>query len=163
VPLERCFGAIFARLWTVRKEDVQSKVASLKTVARSGVAGLAATAADLATLAILVELAHWHARTANIPALLVGGIVNFVGNRSYAFHARAGNAAKQAVGYSVVEGVALGLNGLLYEAALRLIPSAESVFWLVRLLTTSVVFLAWSFPLWRRVFRVRNKRPPLEQ
>ena len=147
----------------MRKLDFGRHLKELKTVARSGVAGLAATAADMATLTALVEFAHWHARSANIPALLVGGVVNFVGNRTYAFHARAGSATKQAIGYSAVEGVALGLNGVLYEAVLRLFPSSESLFWLVRLLTTCVVFLAWSYPLWRRVFRVRERQPPLAQ
>ena len=123
---------------------------------RSAAAGLAATGADLATLSILVVGAHWPPRLANVPALLVGGIVNFVGNRVYAFHARGGNAALQAAGFTVVELVALALNGVLYDAVLRLVPAAGSVFWLVRLLTTNVVFLFWSYPLWHKVFRVKH-------
>jgi putative flippase GtrA len=128
----------------------------LMRMVRSAAAGLAATGADLATLSVLVLGAHWAPRSANVPALLVGGIVNFVGNRVYAFHAREGNAALQAAGFTAVELVALALNGLLYDAVLRLIPAAAVVFWLVRLLTTNVVFLFWSYPLWHRVFRVRH-------
>jgi putative flippase GtrA len=41
-----------------------------KTMARSAVAGLAATGADLATLSFLVLVAHWSPRAANVPALL---------------------------------------------------------------------------------------------
>ena len=123
---------------------------------RSAAAGLAATGADLATLSILVVSAHWAPRSANVPALIVGGVVNFVGNRVYAFHAREGNAALQAAGFTAVELVALALNGILYDTVLRLIPAAASVFWLVRLLTTNVVFLFWSYPLWHKVFSVRH-------
>ena len=126
---------------------------------RSALAGLAATAADLATLSGLVVLAHWSPRAANVPALIVGGVVNFVGNRVYAFHAREGNVAVQAIGYTAVELVALALNGLLYEAILRWVPATTEIFWLVRLLTTNVVFLLWSYPLWHHVFRVQRQRP----
>jgi putative flippase GtrA len=125
----------------------------LKRLLRSGAAGLAATGADLATLALLVAVASWTPREANVPALIVGGIVNFVGNRVYAFHAREGNAAVQAVGYTAVEGVALILNGILYDFVLREIPGIAVVYWLVRLLTTNLIFLVWSYPLWHFVFR----------
>jgi putative flippase GtrA len=131
----------------------------LKTLIRSCAAGLAATGADMVTLTLLVGVAHWQPRSANVPALVVGGVVNFVGNRHYAFHAREGNAAKQALGFSVVEVIALGLNGLLYDLVLRLVPAATGVYWLVRLATTNAVFLLWSYPLWRRVFRVRSPAP----
>jgi putative flippase GtrA len=122
---------------------------------RAGIAGIAATAADLLTLTLLVSVAHVHARAASIPALVVGGIVNFLGNRHYAFRARAGNVGKQAVGYTAVELVALALNGLLYDTVLRALPAAVNVYWLVRLCTSNAVFLGWSYPLWQRVFRVR--------
>jgi putative flippase GtrA len=128
----------------------------LKTLLRSCAAGLAATGADLLTLSLLVTVAHWAPRDANVPALMVGGVANFLGNRSYAFHAQEGNAARQAIGYTAVELVALALNGILYDAVLRLVPVASEIFWLVRLLTTNAVFLLWSYPLWRLVFRVRR-------
>lgn len=121
---------------------------------RAGVAGVAATGSDLATLALLVSVLHVDARMANIPALLVGGIVNFLANRHYAFRAAAGHVGKQAVGYTAVELVALALNGLLYDTVLRAVPGAVHLYWLVRLATSHAVFLGWSYPLWRRVFRV---------
>jgi putative flippase GtrA len=91
--------------------------------------------------------------------LILGGIVNFVGNRDYVFRARTGNMAKQAAGYVAVELVALALNGIAYDTVLRAIPEAAHDFWLVRLATTNLVFLAWSYPLWRKVFRVRAPAP----
>jgi len=121
---------------------------------RAGVAGLAATGADLATLTVLVSLLHLDARQANLPALVVGGIVNFLGNRHFAFRAQDGHVGKQAAGYTAVEIVALALNGILYDAVLRAFPAAAGAYWLVRLATSHAVFLGWSYPLWRHVFRV---------
>jgi putative flippase GtrA len=123
---------------------------------RAGIAGIAATASDLVTLALLVSVLHVDPRVANVPALVVGGVVNFLGNRHFAFRARAGHVGKQAVGYTAVELVALALNGLLYDTVLRLVPAARPLYWLVRLATSNAVFLGWSYPLWGRVFRVQR-------
>lgn len=120
---------------------------------RAGVAGVAATGSDLASLALLVSVFHVDPRVANLPALIVGGIVNFLGNRHFAFRARDGHLGKQAAGYTAVELVALAMNGLLYDAVLRAEPQASHLYWLVRLVTSHLVFLLWSYPLWRRVFR----------
>jgi len=120
---------------------------------RAGVAGLAATLADLAVLALLVSLGHIDARIASLPALVVGGVVNFIGNRHFAFRASAGSLIRQAGLYAVVEILALAFNGLLYDFILRTIPGAPRAYVLVRLLTSHLVFLAWSYPLWRIVFR----------
>jgi putative flippase GtrA len=122
---------------------------------RAGIAGLAATGTDLATLALLVSVFHADARIASVPALVAGGVVNFLGNRHFAFRARpgrAGDIGKQAAGYTAVELVALMLNGLAYDTVLRLVPGARNVYWLVRLATSHAVFLGWSYPLWRHVF-----------
>jgi putative flippase GtrA len=151
-----CTG--LARLLWLGGHVLKSAFGRLGRLLRAGIAGLVATGADVATLSILVGAAHWAPRTANVPALAVGAVVNFIGNRDFAFRARQGHVGKQALGYSVVEIVALGLNGLLYDTVLRVFPVASHVFWLVRLGTTNLVFLVWSYPLWAKVFRVRN--PP---
>ena len=129
----------------------------LKQLLRAGVAGIAATAVDLATLAVLVSLLRVDARLANLPALVAGGVANFVGNRHFAFRAREGSFARQALGYTVVELAALAFNGLLYDMVLRSVPAAAHAYWAVRLVTSHVVFLCWSYPLWRRVFSVRRE------
>lgn len=129
---------------------------------RAGVAGLAATGSDLAALAILVSVLHVDPRIANIPALLVGGVVNFIGNRHFAFQAREGSLVRQAVLYTLVEVFALAANALLYDTVLRTWPDARHAYWLVRLATSHVVFLAWSYPLWRRVFTTQALGPNRE-
>ena len=120
---------------------------------RAVLAGSAATLADLAVLAILVSGLHLDPRVANVPALVAGGVVNFLGNRHFAFRATEGSLVKQAVGYGAVELVALGLNGVLYDIAMQALHGHPGWYAPVRLVTSHLVFLAWSYPLWRLVFR----------
>lgn len=120
---------------------------------RATLAGAAATLTDLAVLALLVSCLGVAPRVANVPALVAGGIVNFLGNRHFAFRAAHGSLAKQAVGYGVVELVALALNGVLFDLVMRALHDPPGWYALVRLATSNVVFLAWSYPLWRIVFR----------
>lgn len=124
---------------------------------RSFLAGGAATLADIAVLALLVNVLGASPRLANFPALVAGGVVNFLGNRHFAFRATEGSLARQATLYTLVEIVALVLNGVLFDVVVRLPPIApHAAAWVVpvRLATSNLVFLAWSYPLWRLVFRV---------
>jgi putative flippase GtrA len=127
-------------------------LARVARLVRAAIAGGIATLVDVGTLALLVSGAHLDPRAASIPALLAGGVANFVGNRHYAFRAQRGSLARQAFLYTVVEAIALALNALLYDAVLRGWPAMRGVYWAVRLATSHLVFLAWSYPLWRRVF-----------
>jgi putative flippase GtrA len=131
---------------------VRLSYSRLFELVRAGAAGILATGADLMVLALLVSVLHWDARAASIPALVAGGVVNFVGNRHFAFGAARGPFVRQAVGYTAVELIALALNGVFYDAVMRAFPSAAQVYWAVRLATSHLVFFAWSYPLWRRVF-----------
>lgn len=124
---------------------------------RAGAAGLFATAADLVTLTVLVSGLRVSPHVANVPALLSGGVANFVGNRRFAFRARTEPLGRQVAGYVLVELVALALNGWLFELALRLFPGATHAYWALRLVTSHIVFLLWSYPLWCFVFRVRQR------
>lgn len=124
-------------------------------VLRALLAGGAATLADLAVLALLVSAVGLSPRVASIPALLVGGVVNFLGNRHFAFRASRGSLARQAALYTMVELLALAANGVLFDLVMRALPVGLAwSYVLVRLVTSHVVFLAWSYPLWRLVFRV---------
>lgn len=131
---------------------MRSHASRLFELLRAGAAGIAATAVDIGTLAFFVAVLHFDARAASIPALVAGGVANFIGNRHFAFRAKGGDLGRQAIGYTVVEVVALALNGVLYDVVLRSFPVAAHAYWAVRLVTSHVVFLAWSYPLWRRVF-----------
>jgi putative flippase GtrA len=124
---------------------------------RSLLAGGMATLADLATLFVLVTLLRIPAHAANVPALLAGAAVQFFANRHFVFRAGSGALARQAVLFVVVEGVALLLSGFLFDRAMHVTP--ESLYAVVRLVTSNVVFVFFSYPLWRFVFRT-NKTPP---
>ncbi len=119
---------------------------------RSGAAGILATGVDLAVLFVLSQALHLGPRAASIPALVAGGVANFFGNRHFAFRATSGPLAKQAALYTIVEVVALVLNGLLYDAVLRAFPAASPLYLGVRIVTSHLVFLGFSYPLWRRIF-----------
>lgn len=135
------------------------------TFLRATLSGGLATLADLGVLSVLVSLLHVPARAASVPALLVGGIVNFIGNRTFAFREKgkvSGSLPRQVVLYGVVEIVALLLSALLFDAALRHVHIAQNIYPLVRLATGSIVFFLWSYPLWKRIFRNKEAAAALQ-
>lgn len=125
---------------------------NLGDLLRSLLAGGAATLSDLFTLTVAVHAFHLAPRVASVPALVVGGVVNFYGNRTFAFRATSGALRRQAILYAITELIALGLNGMSFDAVMRaLSPSGIGVM-IARLVTQNAVFLLWSYPVWRRVF-----------
>lgn len=120
---------------------------------RSGAAGLLATGVDLVVLYLLSSAVHLGPRLSSVPALVAGGVANFFGNRHFAFRATSGPLARQAALYTIVEVAALALNGLLYDGVLRAFPAAAPLYLGVRIVTSHLVFLGFSYPLWRRIFR----------
>ncbi len=124
-------------------------------ILRAFLAGGAATLADVAVLALLVSVVGLAPSVASAPALLVGGIVNFVANRHFAFRAAHGSLARQAMLYGVVEIGTLAANGVLFAIAMKLLPHGLAWAYVpVRLVISHLVFLGWSYPMWRFVFRV---------
>ena len=120
---------------------------------RSAAAGAAATLVDLAFLTGLVSLAGMSPHAASVPALVLGNVVTFFGQKYFAFQGQRAHAAGQAVRFVLVEGGGFVLNVLLFELVLRLLPGATLHYALTRLLTTNAVWLLYSFPLWHLVFR----------
>ena len=124
-------------------------------ILRAFVAGGAATLSDVAVLALLVTVFGVAPAVASTPALLVGGVVNFIANRHFAFRAAHGSLARQAALYAVVEVGTLVANGVLFAVALKVLPHGLAWAYVpVRLVTSHLVFLGWSYPMWRSVFRV---------
>jgi putative flippase GtrA len=125
----------------------------MRTLIRSSIAGGAATAVDLVVLFACIHVLGWSPRVASVPALLAGGFVNFHGNRHFAFRATAGRVERQAALFILGELVTLTLNGILYDLAVRTLHPGIGGAMVIRLVTQNMVFLAWSFPIWRLVFR----------
>jgi putative flippase GtrA len=126
---------------------------SVLTFLRSLLAGGAATLADLATIGVLVGLAHVDPRVANVPALVVGAVVQFFGNRHFAFRAAKAPMRRQAALFAATEAIAFALNATLYHLVASAIVLGPTRALVARAVTTNIVFLAWSYPAFRRVFR----------
>jgi putative flippase GtrA len=139
----------------MKPDDAATGWRRLLSFARSLVAGAAATIADLSVLALAVGVLGLSARVANVPALLVGALVQFIGNRRFAFaRAAEGSMTRQLAGFALVEIVALGLNGVVYDAIAQRVTLQTVSAVLVRCAVSFVVYVAWSYPLFCRVFRV---------
>jgi putative flippase GtrA len=124
-------------------------------LARSGAAGAGASIADLAVLTGLVQLAAFSPRAASVPALVTGGVVMFFGQKYIAFRNRAGSMARELLLFTVVQIGGLLLTGLLFDFVLHTLPALSRYYVPVRLVTTNLVWLLYSFPLWHWVFRAK--------
>jgi len=132
-------------------------LARFATFLRSLLTGGAATLVDVALLFILTSTFAFSPRAANVPALLAGALVQFFGNRHFAFRAGAGRVGRQAFLFALTEIVSLALNAIAYDAVARAIPLSPPAAALARAMTTNLVFLLWSYPVWRCVFRADTR------
>lgn len=121
---------------------------------RSAGAGAISTAVDLTAITLLVEVAKWSTRAANVPALVLGGITMFIGQKYFAFRAQ-GDVKKEMALFVLVQAGALFLNGFLFDLAVRSSPLLAKYYLLVRMAVGNVVWLGYSFPLWHLVFKQR--------
>ena len=124
-------------------------------LARSLVAGAAATLADLGALAVLVSVAGLAPRVASLPALVAGGAVQFFGNRRWVFRAENGSLPRQVILFVLVEAIALGLNALFYDGAMHAV--SPHLYLAARLVTSNLVYVIWSYPMWHFVFGVERR------
>lgn len=118
---------------------------------RSSFVGILATVADFAVLEICVRLLHIEPSTSKIFSFLVGLAVQFFGNRTFAFHATGGSLRRQALLFCAVESITLTLNWLLFRFLIR---SLHLPIELANLIVTFVIYVGFSYPAWRIVFRV---------
>ncbi|MCA9624494.1 MAG: GtrA family protein [Myxococcales bacterium] len=121
-----------------------------KVKAKSALVGVVATLADLAMLALLVEVIGIAPRLASAPALLLGVLVQFLGNKVFAFEDRSRAWARQGLLFGLVEIGALALNALLFD---RLVALTGIPYLPARLLVGGTVYFGFSLPLWSRIFR----------
>lgn len=119
---------------------------------RASLVGLVATAVDLFALAALVELGRLSPALANVPALLAGLLVQFLGCRYVVFAGSRQPLAHQLVGFAAAEAGALALNAALFHVLVSWTPIPYA---LARPAGQLVVFVAFSFPAWSRVFAAK--------
>ena len=123
------------------------------TLRRSALIGIAATLADLAMLALLVHGLGVAPGWANVPALTLGLVIQFVGNKFWAFKDRSLDPSALAVqgsAFLVVEVVAFLLNaGLFHVFAVMLgVPALVA-----RVVASAAVYFGFSYRFWTKIFR----------
>ncbi|MCI0640237.1 MAG: GtrA family protein [Gemmataceae bacterium] len=122
---------------------------------RSSLVGLCATASDLGTLCLLIYVFGVPDQIANVPSLIPGLVVMFIGNKYFAFEDRSRAIVRQGSLFFAIELVAFGLNALLFFL-IRHWFDIHPI--LARILGSNVVYLGFSFPLWSLlVFRAGRK------
>ena len=147
-PLEK-IGTPIA-LCTGMSEAKSSAASRLRQWVRSLGVGGVATTVDLSVVLLLVEVMGMDPVYANVPALLGGAAVQFIGCRHLVFQATTGPLRRQLVEFGVVELGTLALNGIGFHllVTLTLIPYA-----IARVGVSFLVFNGFSHPLWTLVFR----------
>lgn len=114
--------------------------------------GAVATLVDLVVLTLLVEVVGLPPAAANVPALALGLVTQFVGNKWLAFRDPSHAWLQQGAAFLAVEAGAFLLNALGFAAALALsVPYLPA-----RILSQALVYLGFSLPCWRRIFTVRR-------
>jgi putative flippase GtrA len=131
------------------KPPAEPLLTRIARFARSVVTGSVATLVDFVTLTALVELAHLPPVRANVPALLAGAAVQFLGNRFMVFEGRHRPVGPQLVGFALVEVGTLTCNAAGFHLLVSLTRIPYPV---ARLLCSFLVYSFFSYPLWKRVF-----------
>jgi putative flippase GtrA len=113
---------------------------------RSQIASLTATAADFASLIVLVEIAHFWYVAATAAAALVGAIINFFFGRHWSFLADHQAVRGQAVRYAAVAALSLVLNSL----GVYLLTDYLTIHYPIsKAITALLVGVLFNFPLHR--------------
>jgi putative flippase GtrA len=142
---------------------------------RSAGVGAVATLVDLSALQLLVHALSFSPEQANLPALLLGVATQFFGTKLFAFKSPAHGArlgagrrirrrelwrrrgsgtpaaglAVQGGRFLLVEAGAIALNAIAFALLIRLTPLP---LFAARLAGSSLVYFAYSYPLWDRIF-----------
>jgi putative flippase GtrA len=125
--------------------------AKVSKLLRSAGVGAMATLVDLSALQLLVHALSFTPAQANLPALLLGVATQFFGSKLFAFKSPAHGArlAVQGGRFLLVEAGAIALNALAFALLIRLTPLPLVV---ARIAGSSLVYFAYSYPLWDRIF-----------
>lgn len=127
------------------------------TLIRSLLVGVAATVVDVAALFLLVRVLGLHPTAANVPALLLGVTLQFLGNKLWAFQDRSRAYVRQGSLFALVEAGTFVLNALAYHV---FVAWMGIDYLLARPLGTFLVYAGFSYPLWARIFRAPERAAP---
>jgi putative flippase GtrA len=121
---------------------------------KSVVTGIAASVVDMALLVVLVEWFHISPPTANLPALIIGSAIQFLGNRHVVFDfEHKVKLHHQMTLFALTEGASFALNaGAFY----LVIHGTRIPYFIARPVISLCVFAGFSFPVWGRIFREKK-------
>lgn len=123
---------------------------------RSLAVGVIATLADVAVLHLFVRFGGLAPTVANVPSLLVGIALQFLGNKYWAFADGSRRVLRQSALFALVEAGTLVLNAAAFHA---LVAWASVPYLAARPLGSFAVYALFSYPLWARVFSAPEARP----
>ena len=123
------------------------------TFIRSALVGIVATVVDVGALALLIHVAGLTPVQANVPALVLGVVIQYLGNKYIAFGDPSRNHLRQGGLFLLVEAGTMLLNVLGFHLLVTLTPLP---YYVVRPVVTLAVYCGFSFPLWTRIFRRRR-------
>jgi putative flippase GtrA len=117
--------------------------------ARACIVGSGATLVDVSVLTTCIRIAGMAPTSARVPALLAGASVQFFGNRTFTFRARAGRIGRQAQLFVCAEAITLALNwGVFHFLATRVHFAPPEV---LSFAGTFIVFVTFAYPVRRLV------------
>lgn len=118
---------------------------------RSSAVGIVATIGDMAVLELCMRVIGLGRVTSKIFSLAVGTSIQFFGSRYFAFRAQEGRIERQVRLFVVVEFCAYWITVLVFKGFVDVLHVPAEV---ANLLSGSVAYFGFSYPLWRWVFRV---------
>ena len=121
----------------------------IRTLTRSASVGLVATGLDFLALVILVGGFGLPPRIASLPALSLGVVAQFVGNKWIAFRDPSRDWFRQAACFLAIELLGLACNAVCFD---RLLVFSHLPYVVCRVLSTSIVYFGVCLPLWSRLF-----------
>jgi putative flippase GtrA len=128
-------------------------VERVKRIGRSTLVGLVATVLDMVVFELCTRVARLDSRFAAALAVAVGTTTQFIGSRYFAFRAQKGRVARQMKWFLLAEFVGywltVGTFTLLRAGLPAMVPNEVP-----KLLSGSLVYFGFSYPIWRKVFRV---------
>ena len=139
-------------MWVNRRHLWLDKVLRF---AKSALVGAMATLVDLAVLELLSRVFDVDPTHAKIPALLTGLCVQFIGNRNFTFKAIGGSLRRQITLFCLVESVTLFFHWLFFRLLVRSLHLPIEV---ANFLVSFVVYVGFSYPAWRFVFKTKSPR-----
>jgi len=122
---------------------------------RSLIVGSGGTALDFAALTLSIRVFGLEAIWGRAAGLLVGGVVLFVGSRSFAFRAESESGMAQARRFVISELIGFPLNILAFKLLIWLLPQVAPE--LLGLLANFALFVTYYYPVrnWL-VFKIKQ-------